>query len=216
MPRPPPKHEDRVFRPPRLRPPISPDRIARPAGKPRRRKWLLPTLLLSIVLAAELGLSLSSGIWPSVLLQKTTYALQNIRHKLERSDAAGRPYLTVKETKGSKDQPLQVGITLENSHGGETIVLSGFHEGTTLSAGSALAKTRWSLPGNDLDKAFISAPEKFDGVMEITVTLYSSRQDVLETKRTRFSWGGLGKGDKLRVTSPPVQNLRYEHRVRRD
>jgi hypothetical protein len=159
---------------------------------------------------------LSSGIWPSNLLQKTTSALQNIRQKLERSDAAGRPYLAVKETKGSINQPLLVGITLENGHGGETVVLGGLREGTTLSAGSALAKTRWSLPGNDLDKAFISAPENFDGVMEITVTLYSSRQDVLETKRTRFSWGGFGKGDKLRVGSPPAQNLSYEHRVRRD
>lgn len=134
-------------------------------------------------------------------------AVQNIEHALERNNAEGRPYLAVKDTKASVNQPLPVGITLENSHGGETVLLSGFHEGTTLSAGSALAKTRWSLPGNDLDKAFISAPENFEGVMEVTVTLYSSRQDVLETKRTRFSWSRSGKGDKLRVGSPPVQNL---------
>ena len=45
------------------------------------------------------------------------------------------------------------------------MVLSGIVEGTSLSAGSALTKTRWSLPGRDLDKAFISAPKNFDGVM---------------------------------------------------
>ncbi len=98
-------------------------------------------------------------------------------------------------------------MALENSLGGETVVLGGLLEGTSLSAGSALTKTRWSLPGRDLDKAFISAPENFDGVMEVTVTLYSSRQDVLETKRTRFSWSSSGKkGDKLPVTIPSTQN----------
>lgn len=134
-----------------------------------------------------------------------TSALQNIRHALERNDAGGRPYLVVEDSKASINQPLPLGITLENSLGGETIVLSGILEGTSLSAGSALAKTRWSLPGTDLNKAFISAPENFDGVMEVTVTLYSSRQDVLETKRTRFSWSGSGKGDKLPVTLPSAQ-----------
>ena len=86
------------------------------------------------------------------------------------------------------------------------MVLSGIIEGTSLSAGSALTDTRWSLPGRDLDKTYISAPKDFDGAMEVTVTLYSSGQDVLETKRTRFSWSGSGKGDKLPVTLPSAQN----------
>lgn len=135
-----------------------------------------------------------------------TTALQDIRHKFERNDAAGRPYLVLEDSKASINQPLPLGIVLENSLGGETVVLGGILDGTSLSAGSALTKTRWSLPGRDLDKAFISAPENFDGVMEVTVTLYSSRQDVLETKRTRFSWSSSGKGDKLPVALPSTQD----------
>lgn len=135
-----------------------------------------------------------------------TSALQNVRHKFERNDAASRPYLSFEDSKASINQPLPLGIALKNGIGGETVVLSGILEGTSLSAGSELTKTRWSLPGRDLDKAFISAPENFDGVMEVTVTLYSSRQDVLETKRTRFSWRGSGKSDKLPVTLPSAQN----------
>ena len=85
------------------------------------------------------------------------------------------------------------------------MVFSGFVEGTSLSAGTALSTTRWSVPGRDLDKAFISAPENFDGTMQVTVTLYSSRQDILETKEVRFEWSGSSKGDKLPVTISPAQ-----------
>ena len=87
------------------------------------------------------------------------------------------------------------------------MVVSGLIEGTSLSAGTALTATRWSLPGRDLDKAFISAPENFEGVMEVIVTLYSSGQDVLETKQARFEWRGSSKGDKLPVTIAPDQRF---------
>ena len=80
-------------------------------------------------------------------------------------------------------------------------VLSGF------SAGAALGATRWSLPGIDADKTFISAPENFSGTMMITVTLYSSRQEILETKAARFEWSGSVKGDKLPVTVSPDRRL---------
>jgi len=85
------------------------------------------------------------------------------------------------------------------------LVLNGFVEGTSLSAGTALSTTRWSVPGRDLDTAFISAPENFDGIMQITVTLYSSRQDILETKQVRFEWSTSHKGDKLPVQISPAQ-----------
>ena len=207
MPGPIPKRENREFRPPRLRAPNPPGRIASPARKRFWRKWLLWSLLLSIVVAAAAGLSLPVAIWPFTLFhQEISSVLQDIRHKLEPSDKTRTPYLVFEDPTASINQPLPLGIALENSLGGETVVLSGIIEGTSLSAGSALTDTRWSLPGRDLDKTYISAPKDFDGAMEVTVTLYSSGQDVLETKRTRFSWSGSGKGDKLPVTLPSAQN----------
>jgi hypothetical protein len=206
LPGPIPKRENREFLPPRVRAPNPPGRIASLSGKRRSRKWLLWSLLLSIVVAAAAGLSLPVGIWPFTLFHQTiSSALQDIRHKFEPSDATRTPYLVFEESKASINQPLPLGIALKNGLGGETVVLSGIVEGTSLSAGSPLTETRWSVPGRDLDKTFVSAPKDFDGAMEVTVTLYSSRQDVLETKRTRFSWSGSGKGDKLPVTLPSAQ-----------
>jgi hypothetical protein len=115
--------------------------------------------------------------------------------------------LTFQTSRAAINQPLPLGIALINSTGGETLVLSGFVEGTSLSAGTALGTTRWSLPGRDLDKAFISAPENFEGIMDVIVTLYSSRQEILETKQVHFEWNGSGKADKLPITNAPDQRL---------
>jgi hypothetical protein len=147
------------------------------------------------------------GIWPSTLLhEELSSVVQEIRQKFEQNDPASTPYLVFEDTTASINQPLPLGITLKNGIGGETVVLNGMLEGTSLSAGSALTETRWSLPGSDLDRTFISAPKDFDGAMEVTVTLYSSRQDVLEKRRTRFSWSGSGKGDKLPTTVPSARS----------
>lgn len=198
-----PKRENKAFTPPRLRVPRS-GRIERSADK-RRSRWMRRALSLSIVVAVAACLSFQEGIWPSGLLNQTmSTALQTVRRKLERKQiAAPTPYIVVENPKTSINQPLPLGIALINSVSEETVVLSGLIEGTSLSLGTPLTATRWSLPGRDLDKAFISAPENFKGVMEVVVTLYSSRQEILETKQARFEWYGSGKADKLPIAIAP-------------
>ena len=202
-----PKREHKAITPPRLRasPRLS---IVRPAGNGRWRKWLLWTLLLSAVVAIATGFCFQVDIWsPSLLNQTISSAFQTVRYRFERKDGADTPYLIVENSKASINRPLPLGIVLINSVNEETVVLSGLIEGTSLSAGTALTATRWSLPARDSDKAFISAPENFEGVMEVIVTLYSTRQDILETKQVRFEWSGSSKGDKLPITISPAQRL---------
>lgn len=177
------------------------------------RNWFLLGLLLSA------GCSVATAFWfheaswlLSILNQPQTIApapetgRQAWRtDRLEQKEEHRTPRLAFQDLRAVVNQPLALGIVLINSTGGETLVLSGFVEGTSLSAGTALGTTRWSVPGRDLDKAFISAPENFDGIMQVTVTLYSSRQDILETKEVRFEWSISHKGDKLPVQISPAQ-----------
>jgi hypothetical protein len=100
----------------------------------------------------------------------------------------GTPRLAFQNSTGAINDPLPLGIILSDSSGGETLVLSDLAEGTKLSAGTDLGPTRWSVPGRDLDKAFIAAPENFSGSMQVTAKLYSSGNLVLETKSIRFEW----------------------------
>ena len=174
------------------------------------RKWLLLGLLLSAGCLVATAFWFHEALWPlSILNQPQTVAPapETDRHAW-RTDRLGpkeehrTPRMAFQNLRAAVSQPLALGIALINSTGGETLVLSGFVEGTSLSAGTALGTTRWSVPGRDLDKAFISAPENFDGIMQITATLYSSRQDILETKEVRFEWDTSHKGDKLPVQIP--------------
>ena len=200
------KREHEAIVPPRLRAPPRTN-IVRPASNGRWRKWLLWTLLSAVVVALATGFWLQMDIWPPLLQnQSMSSAFQSVLGRFERKDGAQAPYLILENSKASINRPLPLGV-LNNSINEETLVLSGLLEGTSLSAGTALTATRWSLPARDLDKAFISAPENFQGVMEVTVTLYSSSQDILETKHVRFEWIGPGKGDKLPVTIAPTQRF---------
>ena len=202
-----PKREHKAVIPPRRRAPPRTSMV-RQANNGRWRKWLLWSLLFSAVVAVATGLWVQVDIWPPSLQNQTmSSALQTVLHRLERKDRADPPYLIFENQKASINYPLPLGIVMINGVGEETVVLSGLIEGTSLSIGTPLTATRWSLPGRDLDMAFISAPENFEGIMDITVTLYSSRQDILETKQARFEWNSSGKADKLPVTVAPGQRL---------
>ena len=196
--------------PPRPAAMVQPRPIVLRPAKVYWRNWFLLGLLLSAGCSVAAALWLYESPWKfSILNQPQTVAPSpdTDRHawrtdRLEQKEEQRAPRLAFRNLRAAINQPLPLGIVLTNSTGGETLVLNGFVEGTSLSAGTALSTTRWSVPGRDLDTAFISAPENFDGIMQVTVTLYSSRQDILETKEVRFEWNISHKGDKLPVQTP--------------
>jgi hypothetical protein len=98
------------------------------------------------------------------------------------------PHLGFHNSVGAINEPLPLGIILNSSFGGETLILSGLPAGAKLSAGTDLGSTRWSVLGRDLDYAFIAAPENFSGSMQLTAKLYSSGNAVLETRNICYVW----------------------------
>jgi hypothetical protein len=209
------KRRHKTLAPPRPAAMVQPRPIVLRSAKVYWRSWVLFGLLLSAGCAVATAFWFHEASWSLPILkqpQSVTPAPETDRQawrtdRLKQIEEHRTPGLAFQDLRAVVNQPLPLGIVLTNSTGGETLVLSGFVEGTSLSAGTALSTTRWSVPGSDLDKAFISAPENYHGTMQITVILYSSRQDVLETKEVRFEWSGSSKGDKLPVTISPAQRL---------
>jgi len=204
----------KVLAPPRPAAMIQPRSVVPRSAKVYWRNWILLGLLLSAGCTVAIAFWFHEAPWPLSILnqpQTVTPTPETDRHarieKREQKDEYQAPRLAFQSSRAAVNQPLPLGITLTNGTGGETLVLSGFAEGTSLSAGTALSTTRWSVPGHDLDKTFISAPNDFNGIMQVAVTLYSSTQDVLETKVVRFEWSSSGKGDKLPVTVSPAAPL---------
>lgn len=205
------KREHKAFSPPRRVARIQPRPIARSA-KAGWRNPLLLGLLLFAGGAVATAFWFQADIWPlSILNQPQTIAPDSQTDRRasqtdrpEQKEGNRTPRLALQNSTAAVNQPLPLAISLTHSTGGETLVLNGLVEGTSLSAGTALSTTRWSLPGQDLDKTFVSAPNDFNGIMQVAVTLYSSAQDVLETKEVRFEWSNSRKGDKLPVTNSPA------------
>lgn len=155
--------------------------------RPARSYWWYFFLVALPILAVSAGGAVFWGpqdIWPSSWLDH----IQRVTSGAETDRARLTPSLSFRNSSGPIDQPLELGIALNNGTGAEILVLSGLSPGTSLSAGAPLSATRWSLPGPDVDNAFISAPADFRGTMPITATLYSSAHDVLETREISFDW----------------------------
>jgi len=151
--------------------------------------WLLIGCWLSVggALAAVIWFNVVNWTLSTVTRQQTT-VFDSSGHSQDNPNT--KAYLAFQNSIGAINDPLPLGIVLNDGAGGETLILSGLVEGTKLSAGTELSPTRWSVPGRDLDKAFIAAPENFSGSMQVTAKLYSSSNLVLETENIRFEWTG--------------------------
>jgi hypothetical protein len=86
------------------------------------------------------------------------------------------------------NEPLPLGIWLNNDSGKETVTIAGLAEGTELSLGTSRGLPGWVISGGDLDKTFVGPPKNFVGVMDATVKLSSAGGQLLESQVIRFEW----------------------------
>jgi hypothetical protein len=96
--------------------------------------------------------------------------------------------LVVESQKGFANEPLPLGISLKDASGVETVTVEGLAKDTELSLGTSQGPAGWLVSARDLDKTFIGTREDFVGVMDTTVTLRSSRGELLDSQAVRFEW----------------------------
>ena len=96
--------------------------------------------------------------------------------------------LVVENQKGFANEPLPLGVSLNNAAGGEAVTLAGFATGTELSAGTPLGPTRWRVSAHDLGKAIAYSPKDFVGVMDVAIDLRSVGDGLLASQVVRLEW----------------------------
>ena len=96
--------------------------------------------------------------------------------------------LVVESGQAFVNEPLPLGISLDDAAGGETVTLTGLVGGTRLTAGTSLGPTGWQLAARDLDKVVAHAPRDFVGAMDATVDLRSARDRLVDSKMVRLEW----------------------------
>jgi hypothetical protein len=96
--------------------------------------------------------------------------------------------LVVEGQKGFANDPLPLGVALNEATGAEMLTLVGLAHGTRLTAGTPLGLTGWQLNARELGRAFAYAPKDFVGVMDAAVDLRSPRDRLMDSQIVRLEW----------------------------
>jgi len=98
------------------------------------------------------------------------------------------PRLVVNRIKGLVNEPLPLGVSINNASGEERVILAGFAVGTSMSTGTPLGLTSWQMLARDVGNAFVYAPKDFVGTMVAAIDLRSPSDWLLDTQTVRLEW----------------------------
>jgi TPR repeat protein len=96
--------------------------------------------------------------------------------------------LFVVSQKGFVNEPLPLGISLNDASGGETVTLAGLAVGTGLSAGTPLSLSRWRLSSHEIAGALAYSPKDFVGAMDVGIDLHSNGDQLMDRQTVRLEW----------------------------
>jgi hypothetical protein len=96
--------------------------------------------------------------------------------------------LIVEGGRATTNEPLSLGVTVKDSSGGETVVLSGLETGTRLTAGTPLGSKGWRISANDIGSVLAYAPANYIGAMYAAVNLHAANNALLDTRVAKFEW----------------------------
>lgn len=95
--------------------------------------------------------------------------------------------MIVESQRAFANEPLPLGVWLNDASGAELLTMVGLATGTRLSAGTPLGTTGWQVSGRDLGMALAYAPKDFVGVMDAAIDL-RSRDRLVDSQTVRLEW----------------------------
>jgi hypothetical protein len=98
------------------------------------------------------------------------------------------PRLVVKAQKGFVNEPLPLGVSLNDASGGERVILAGLAIGTSLSVGTPVGSSSWQMLARDVGDAFVYAPKDFVGIMVAAIDLLSPGDWPMDSQTVRLEW----------------------------
>jgi len=98
------------------------------------------------------------------------------------------------------DEPARLIIAAANAGADVAVVIDGLAPGAALSAGTPAGPHAWRLSIEDFNKAAVTPPRGFIGVMDLTLELRLADNTVVDRKSLQLEWSGqsaLGTGKSL-------------------
>ena len=99
-----------------------------------------------------------------------------------------RQRLVVEDQQAFANEPILLAVVAFPTTSSGSLSLRGLAHGTRLSAGAALDEDGWELSLRDIGSAYVYAPPDFVGVMNATIALLSSSNEVIDSRPIRLEW----------------------------
>jgi hypothetical protein len=169
---------------------LDPDLALQPPPQTARESivpWV-GRLAFVLIAAAALGFGITLLTVPNEM--RKNGLVGTMTPIIEDLSRAGREpaRLVVESQRGFANDPLPLGVALNEATGVEMLTLVGLTHGTKLTAGTPLGLTGWQLSVRDLGRAFAYAPKDFIGVMDAAVDLRSPRDRLMDSQIVRLEW----------------------------
>jgi hypothetical protein len=98
------------------------------------------------------------------------------------------PRLVIKTQRGFVNEPLPLGVSINDASGQETVILAGLAIGSSLSTGTPLGFTSWQMLARDVGNAFVYAAKDFVGVMVAAIDLRLPSSWLIDSQTVRLEW----------------------------
>ncbi len=173
----------------------------------QRFSWWLRSLAIAVTV---MGIAIF-GAMVIILLDAAwnkTDGINDLRPSLldDMSRTASTARLLVSNQEGFVNEPLALGLSIENTSGDETVTLIGLAAGTNVSPANPLGLTGWRVTGRDLAKTRAYPPKDFVGFMVATAKLIGGGNQVLDTQIVRLRWlRNSSDGLVAAPASPPTE-----------
>jgi hypothetical protein len=157
--------------------------------------------------ARELPASLDSGQQPRAAPSPAPVsALRSFFSQSDEASARERArQLTIKAARlWQVDGPARVIVSPADGNLDVDVLISGLAPGSAVSIGTSAGPNRWRLPLKDLNRAAITPPQGFVGIMDLIMELHLANDTVIDRKDVLLEWS---PNSRLATTSFPPRQL---------
>jgi hypothetical protein len=165
---------------------LDPEIVPEPPADPRRSA-LIP-VLLAIAFAAVVAYGVTAISWPQSVTQQANPATDRVATVAPEPAPSPQSRLVVEDQQAFANEPLALGVSVNNAITDETLRLAGLAEGTRLSAGERADDFSWRLRLHELQGLYLYAPTNFVGVMHTGIDLIAPDHRVLDRRGVRLEW----------------------------
>lgn len=124
---------------------------------------------------------------------------------VEPAAPAEEPRLLVQTAeRGSSDQTLPLGMTIDHRDGAAGLLIDGLPDGASLTAGRPSGPDQWYVPAADLADAAVRPPHGFAGAMDLSVELQLAEGRVAERRSVRLEWAPPPEQNPVPVAAAPA------------